>query len=90
MSTPDHRTNEQRNAPAFPVAIEKVDRSGMRFVEHEFGLTKRELLAAMALQGLLAGSIVVEQDTPELTATIARTAVASADALLAALDGVTK
>jgi hypothetical protein len=54
----------------------------------DFGLTKRELFAAMAMQGLLAGSIVVEQDTPELTATIARTAVASADALLAALKDV--
>ena len=48
------------------------------------GLTKRELFAAMAMQGILANpdseSTVMDHDTA------AASAVASADALLAALE----
>jgi hypothetical protein len=42
------------SVPAFPVAIEKEDSNGVKWTEHESGLTKRELFAAMAMQGLLA------------------------------------
>lgn len=63
--------SENGNKPAF-VALE-VEGSGL-------GLTKRELFAAMAMQGLLANS---ERDAE--AEGFARDAVRSADALLAEL-----
>lgn len=64
------------SVPAFPVAITKENGHGTQYVDHEFGLTKREYFAAMALQGLLAGP---DYDP---TGPIARAAVDHADALL--------
>jgi len=46
----------------------------------QFGLTKRELFAAMAMQGFVTGV-----DGPEYPRTCAQTAVQFADALLAEL-----
>jgi len=48
------------------------------------GLTKRELFAAMAMQGMLA------QDDCSSPGYIAEESLKCADALLAALDGVAK
>jgi hypothetical protein len=42
----------------------------------EWGLTKRELIAAMAMQGMLAGAPIYDPNG------VARTAVAYADALI--------
>ncbi len=67
------KTNER----AFP--IHKITAGGSPYLV-EFGLTKRELFAAMALQGLCACSDVVGEDKD-----IARDAVEFADALLAEL-----
>jgi hypothetical protein len=49
------------------------------------GMSKREYLAAMALQGLLSQS-VLENHFPYVPATVARMAVNYADALLAKLE----
>lgn len=64
-------SNDQRNLPAFPFVID----SGAI----EPGLTKRELFAAMAMQGLLACDRVSDL-------ICATEAVAHADALLTALE----
>lgn len=53
-------------------------------VQPEYGLTKRELLAAMAMQGLLANSSGVAANADWKT--IAEEAVSAADALLCALS----
>ncbi len=60
------------NDSAFPSSPEKY--------EPEFGLTKRELIAAMAMQGLLAGHPIYDPNG------VARTAVAYADALIERLN----
>ena len=62
------------NDNAFPSSPDKY--------EHEFGLTKRELIAAMAMQGLLADS----NATGEFKQ-VARLAVLHADALIDELSG---
>jgi hypothetical protein len=62
---------------AFPVAYRLFDETTL--INH--GLTKRELFAAMAMQGLLAARDVMEDDLEDC----AEAAVIAADALLAAL-----
>lgn len=49
------------------------------------GLTKRELIAAMAMQGMLSNSFIVgqEQSSPDV---ISKVSVTYADALLTQLD----
>ena len=60
------------NDNAFPSRPDKY--------EPEFGLTKRELIAAMAMQGMLAGHSIYDPNG------VARTAVAYADALIERLN----
>jgi hypothetical protein len=71
------------NEPAFPVGLEN----------HDSGLTKREYIAAMAMQGLCANTGVMTQiaiackSNPELgTRTLAGMAKMQADALIAELS----
>jgi len=66
-------SNDQRNVPAFPCQNDTSCGDLMP------GLTKRELFAAMAMQGILAN------DDCSSAEWIAKEAVKSADALLAAL-----
>jgi hypothetical protein len=63
------------NDNAFPSSPDKY--------EPEFGLTKRELIAAMAMQGLLANSNLVNGSTTSL---IADWALDHADALIERLS----
>jgi hypothetical protein len=63
------------NEPAYPLAWTDIHGDDQR----EHGLTKRELLAAMAMQGIAASG---NEDTPEQRA---MWAVRDADALLAEL-----
>lgn len=66
------------NVPAFPVPLNPGE--AFKFNGEVDGLTKRELFAAMAMQGLLANA---ERDAE--AEGFARDAVRSADALLAEL-----
>lgn len=61
--------------PAFPVVIDGIATTD------NIGLTKRELIAAMAMQGFLSC-----KDTMLREAFVAQCAVALADALLAELE----
>lgn len=74
--------NENGNSPAIPVQGNCVDASGAYCgdVVYAKGLTKRELFAAMAMQGLCA------RNDGELSHNRAAYAVEHADDLLAALD----
>ena len=68
------------NNNAFPSSPDKY--------EPEFGLTKRELIAAMALQGLLGNASVVgyKANYAELFETLSEMSVKQADALIARLN----
>lgn len=55
----------------------------------QYGLTKRELIAAMAMQGMLSTgncSVASPSQLPELYKQVAEYATAQADALIAALS----
>ena len=72
-----------------------VNENGMQAIcqSNEFGLTKRELFAAMAMQGWFAGcgNAYSEFTNPNRPPKVmADACVQAADALLAALDGVAK
>lgn len=77
------------DTPAFPVPSETgghwADPETCKIWEHYSGMSKREYFAALAMQGLLA-----VQESPWMTESdtkgIAVTAVAQADALIAALS----
>jgi len=77
------------NSPAFPCtgySIPGDETIPTVYVPGSIGLTKRELIAAIALQGFCSLSIA---DTTEMNASpksIARWSVAHADALLAELS----
>jgi len=64
------------NSTAYPRSGEHTD----------WGLTKREYFAAMAMQGLLANGSDVDLTLPDSTIGISRDAVEYADALIAALN----
>lgn len=68
------------NTSAFP--CQELNGQGSPITSMEFGLTKRELFAAMAMQGICANSIPGSHHQPQNTA---RDAIAQADALLAEL-----
>lgn len=74
--------------PAFPVAL-AVEPSGDIYRSDEMqggaGLTKRELFAAMAMQGLLSGAedIKVNEWHPEV---LAQSSIRAADALIMELQ----
>jgi hypothetical protein len=80
------------NEPAFPTQMVATRRDGsLLFLSDYFptgcGMTKRELFAAMAMQGLLPNW---EAPPAVLHERLAQHAVASADALLAELAKPTK
>lgn len=68
------------NLPAFPSLSLLQDRDGCYSLSQEGGVTKRELFAAMMMQGLMAS------DMDGLWPTFAHGAVQAADALLAELE----
>jgi hypothetical protein len=68
---------ELGNANAFPQAKEDLN------VDSEYGLTKREYFAAMAMQGLLANSL---KSATLYIESNAKFAVQAADALIAELN----
>ena len=70
------------NKPAHPCSLKTIVRGSLVNVT-ELGLTKREMIAAMAMQGILA-SLTDESDMTPYE--LARTAVRNADALLAELE----
>lgn len=71
--------SKNQNQSAYPITTERY--------EPEFGLTKRELFAAMALQGLLANPHTFAASSIMLTdgVSLADVAVNQADELLAEL-----
>jgi len=73
-----------RNAdmPAMPTEVVEYDRDGNLTTRTDAGLTKREYLAALAMQGLLSSDLKAEA-SPAHTA---QAAAAFADALLAELE----
>jgi hypothetical protein len=71
------------NEPAFPTSVQR-GQSGEYWTEDEGGVTKRELFAAMAMQGMLADPNI-RGDISELPGVVAAESVAFADALLAEL-----
>jgi hypothetical protein len=84
---------------AFPVLSLLQDRDGDYRLDQEGGLTKRELFAAMAMQGLTASDGFFKDEALKATAKhlgiagpstvaviLAKTSVEFADALLAALE----
>ena len=76
----DPQANDQRNTAAFP--------SHGPLIPGDFpGLTKRELFAAMAMQGILATETAEDDFSAK---DVSRRAVAFADALLTALEQAQK
>lgn len=67
---------ENKNQPAFPVSEETTDRIDTGTTIYS-GLSKREYIAAMAMQGLIAQS-----NTSRPASEFAKHAVIAADALL--------
>lgn len=78
----DALTHELRNAPAFPCEFLHSDNS----LQPVYGLTKRELFAAMAMQGLCANGIAGSHHLPQF---LSKAAVEQADALITALGNAT-
>lgn len=85
--------SDNANEPAHPTEVFEVEAAGY----HRYaGLTKRELFAAMAMQGLTGNTVLFEAgnirkvmadcglDVPQVAVT--RLAVTYADALLAELE----
>ena len=68
---------------AFPILSLLQNRDGDYSLEQEGGLTKRELFAAMAMQGYLANPNV---DPDTAVKAYAKHSVTYADALIAALE----
>lgn len=77
---------KNKDLPAVPAYWYDYDSAGIQVVrEQSFGLTKREQIAAMALQGILANK---KYEAPRRNKLIgmAEDAVSAADALLETLD----
>jgi hypothetical protein len=76
------------NEPAYPRQDERCPTTGHGIREGSPGLTKRELAAFMAMQGIFASgpSASSEADVPQLLANIATFSVQAADALLSELE----
>ena len=86
------KVEERGNEPAMPEALRSFeDRAGYTIHESRGGLTIREHFAGLAMQGLLACPSDHDYGSWEAAlAGIANSAVAHADALIAALNGETK
>lgn len=86
---------DNKDKPAFPVTV-KYDESGKAIgyqngseTGQEIGLSKRELIAAMCLQGLISNPVYNNPDNPKALPTVPNFAIAAtkyADALLAELS----
>lgn len=79
---------DNKNQPAFPISEEETDRID-NSVKIYTGLTKREKIAAMAMQGLLANpDYNCPSDPSKLptTSSFAKAALHYADALLTELE----
>lgn len=77
---------ENKDLPATPAYWYDYDSAGIQVVrDQSFGLTKREQIAAMALQGILANNMYEPTRRNKLEG-MAKDAVSAADALLKALD----
>ena len=77
------------SGPAFPCAAQIYSEDWSARVTTEGGLTKRELAAMLALQGMAAGPYWCENfvaSKPDFLESVAHTAVLAADALLAELS----
>lgn len=73
--------------PAFPVTDEMISRGYEYSGESVFtGLTKREKIAAMAMQGILANTNTISNVAYTPGGEVAKVSVAYADALLAELE----
>jgi hypothetical protein len=77
---------DNKNQPAFPVSEETTDRIDAGTTIYS-GLTKREKIAAMALQGMLAKSHAIDGMTEHEVNSITADAVMFADELLNKLEG---
>jgi hypothetical protein len=75
-------SNDQRNEPAYP--SQPLDGIGHPACAPNIGLSKRELFAAMAMQGILAGLNAADRSYG--FSDVVREARDAADALLAALQ----
>jgi len=77
---------ENKDLPAVPAYWYDYNSAGIQVVSEEsFGLTKREQISAMALQGILANKVYDPPRRNKLKS-MAEDAVSAADALLEALD----
>jgi len=77
------------NDAAFPSPISEIeDRGEAVFVGGDYGMTKRELFAAMAMQWILAatGCFVMQTGDTTNVGDVSDMSVKAADALIAALN----
>ena len=80
------KNTKNKDLPAMPTEWHDYDSAGIQVVrEQSFGLTKREHIAALALQGILANKCYEAPRRDKLEG-MAQDAVFAADALLDALD----
>lgn len=83
---------DNKYLPAFPVECSYDENKNAKGCQTgnttgwEKGLSKRELIAAMALQGILAGNTLAELDGKGMWSAIATDSVTAADALLTELN----
>ena len=70
-------TIKNGDLPAMPITIEQAQDADMQ------GLTKREMMAMAAMQGILSSLTIEEDMSPR---ELAKCSVADADALLAELE----
>lgn len=81
---------ENKNQPAFPIQIEydkRVDGGGTKkAIKDWLGMSKRELIAAMAMQGLCSTAYNPGGGNQLNSLNLAHKAVEIADALLVALE----
>lgn len=83
---------DNKNLPAFPVECSYDENKNVKGCQTgnttgwEMGMSKREKIAAMALQGILSGNTLAELDGKGMWDAIATDAITAADALLAQLN----
>lgn len=89
MSASDHKSTDLGSQQAFPHTLVSKDAWGNQYTKSGCGLTKRELFAAMAMQGLISSVSQysrAKDGSPITERHVAAQAVEFADALLAALE----
>jgi hypothetical protein len=80
---------ENKNQPAFPDTMRAAPQSYLNQYPEQWptGMTKRELVAAMALQGILAKSHATDGMTEHEVKSITADSILFADELLTQLEG---